>query len=104
MTDRPQPLRRLWSGSLGSPERMAPALPLRRRRAGLRRTALAIVAFVFSMAVLVVVAAGILLSLLANGVITVDIAGQIAATLNRHVGGGYAFTIGSTAILSMSSD
>ena len=97
LTDRQQPLRRLWSGPLGMPERAAPALPLR-RRAGLRRTVLAIVAFGFSMAVLVLVAAGVLLSMLANGIISVDLAGQIASTLNRRVGGGYAFTIGSTAI------
>ena len=60
-------------------------------------------AFCFSTIVLVVVGGTIVIMLLGNGSIKFDIARQIAATLNSHVGGGYVFEVGSTAIAGTSS-
>lgn len=64
----------------------------------LRRAVVTTLAFVFSTVVLVAVAGGILGALMANGIVNIDVGGQIAAALTQRVGGGFTFAVGSTAM------
>lgn len=87
---------RLLGGGLNRMRRKAPLLA-GGGRTGLRRALAAIAAFTFSLVVLGLIAASVLIVLLGNGTLHFDLGAQIASALNSRIGGGYVFSVGGTA-------
>jgi hypothetical protein len=69
-----------------------------RRRTGIRRACLALMAFAASLLFIAAVAATLVFVRLRQGPITLDLKSQIVAALNSRVGHGYGFDLAGTSI------